>query len=220
VQSLGGNFEGSINTVSVTDPIPPNAPRSLDPRTFGEAAINLTDSGILPTGTCESFSGANLKGRSSDTFTSAVKDFIAPIPVNIANCGRIIVDKVTDPSGDPTSFAFTLTGGPSNLNQSFSLTDAATPHDSGAILAGSGYSAAETVPAGWDLTSATCDDGSPVTNIDVAVGETVTCTFNDRARGGGQHPQGGRRRPRREPGKRGLRAVRGQRPARRRRARP
>jgi hypothetical protein len=90
---------------------------------------------------------------------------------------------VTDPSGDPTSFDFTLTGGPSNLNQSFSLTDASTPHSSGQVLAGSGYSAAETVPAGWELTSATCDDGSPVTNIDVSIDETVTCTFNDRARG-------------------------------------
>jgi Prealbumin-like fold domain len=90
---------------------------------------------------------------------------------------------VTDPSGDTTSFPFTLTGGPSSLNQSFSLTDAATPHDSGAILPGSGYVAAETVPSGWDLTSATCSDNSPVTNINVAAGETVTCTFRNRKRG-------------------------------------
>ncbi len=30
---------------------------------------------------------------------------------------------------------------------------------------------------------ATCDDGSPVSNIDVAAGETVTCTFSNRKRG-------------------------------------
>jgi hypothetical protein len=183
VQSLAGNFEGSINTVPVTDPIPPNNPRTLSARTFGEAAINLTDANILPPDTCGGFSGAYLKSRSSDSFTAAVKDFIAPVPVEIRNCGKIIIDKVTVPSGDPTSFAFTLTGGPSNLNQSFSLTDAATPHDSGLIRAGSGYNAAETVPAGWDLTSATCDDGSPVTNIDVSVDETVTCTFTNTKRG-------------------------------------
>src|SRR5437660_1756163 len=52
VHSLSGNFEGAINTPSVTDPIPPGAPRTLSPRTFGEAAINLTDSGILPANTC------------------------------------------------------------------------------------------------------------------------------------------------------------------------
>ncbi len=48
---------------------------------------------------------------------------------------------------------------------------------------GTGYSLAETVPSGWDQTSATCDDGSPVSNIDVAPGETVTCTFTNRKRG-------------------------------------
>jgi len=182
-QSLAGNFEGAINTIAVTDPVPPNAPRTLSPRTFGEAAINLTDANILPANSCGGFSGAYLKSRSSDSFTAAVKDFVAPVPVEIRNCGKIIIDKVTAPSGDPASFDFTLTGGPSSLNQSFSLTDVATPHDSGNVRAGSGYSAAETVPAGWDLTSATCDDGSPVTNIDVSVDETVTCTFTNTKRG-------------------------------------
>ena len=41
----------------------------------------------------------------------------------------------------------------------------------------------DAVPAGWDQTRATCDDGSPVSNIDVAPGETVTCTFANRKRG-------------------------------------
>ncbi len=191
VQALTGNFEGAINdptnnppSGAVVDPIPPNNPRTLSARTFGEAAINLTDAGILPPGQCEAFSGAYLKSRSSDAFTSAVKDFIAPVPVNIRNCGEIIIRKVTDPSPDPTdtSFAFTLTGGPSSLNQPFSLKDG-EQHSSGQVVAGSGYSAAETVPTGWTLVSATCDDGSPVTNIDVSVDETVTCTFTNRTRG-------------------------------------
>src|SRR5262245_38359139 len=38
VQSLAGDFEGSINTVVTSDPIAPGAPRSLSVRTFGEAA--------------------------------------------------------------------------------------------------------------------------------------------------------------------------------------
>ena len=37
----------------------------------------------------------------------------------------------------------------------------------------------ETVPTGWDLTSATCDDGSDPASIGLAAGETVTCTFNN-----------------------------------------
>jgi hypothetical protein len=93
--------------------------------------------------------------------------------------GHILIDKVTVPGGDPQSFDFTLTGGPSALNQTFSLTDASTPHDSGAILPGSGYNAAETVPSGWTLAAPTCSDQSPANNIDVSPGETVTCTFTN-----------------------------------------
>ncbi|MGH2978126.1 MAG: FG-GAP-like repeat-containing protein [Solirubrobacterales bacterium] len=40
-----------------------------------------------------------------------------------------------------------------------------------------GYSLSEQVPAGWFLSSATCDDGSPVSDIEVGSDETVTCTF-------------------------------------------
>jgi plastocyanin len=97
--------------------------------------------------------------------------------------GRIFVDKVTDPSDHPQSFAFTLSGGPSALNQSFGLTDDAAPYDSSLVPAGSGYSVTETVPSGWDLISATCTDDSPVDNIDISPGETVTCTFSNRQRG-------------------------------------
>jgi LPXTG-motif cell wall-anchored protein len=35
----------------------------------------------------------------------------------------------------------------------------------------------ELVPAGWDLVSAICSDESPIDAIDLAAGETVTCTF-------------------------------------------
>jgi len=180
VHALTGFFEGSVNSPdAVTDPIPPNAPRSLSARTFGEAAINLTDSNILPGGgaSCAGFGSAYLKSRSSDSFTAALKDFIAPIPVNISNCGRIIIDKVAYPS-DSTSFSFSLTGGPDSINQAFGLTDAATPHDSGEIKAGT-YSAAETVPDGWDLIGSTCSDGSAPSAIALSVGETVTCTFTN-----------------------------------------
>ena len=44
-------------------------------------------------------------------------------------------------------------------------------------------------PAG-SSSSATCDDGSPVSNIDVAPGENVTCTFTNRKRGADRGRQG------------------------------
>ena len=286
-----GLAAGSINT----SPIPANESDglgALSPFTFGEATVNLDF--IFDPNICESFGSAYLKSRSSDSFTAALKDFIAPASINITNCGsviirketnpeedpnstmfdytstlqtegqsnpsfqlmddgsiqfanvlfdsgytvteddpsnagyqlqsidcsasvgvspstdvptrtvtfdiddpddvvdctfinqalgEIIIDKVTDPAGDEQLFDFTLTGGPSALNQAFQLADATTPHNSGPVISGSGYSAAESVPVGWDLDSATCDDGSPVDNIDVSAGETVTCTFTNVKRG-------------------------------------
>jgi Prealbumin-like fold domain len=180
--SAAGFAEGAVNTSTVSDPI---AGVSLPGLTFGEASINLTAAGVFPPGTCEAFGSAFLKSRSSASFPAEVKDFVAPQPVNISNCGTIIVKKVTQPSPDPTttSFPFTLTGGPSTLNKSFNLLDGQSNTTTN-ILAGSGYAAAETAPTNWLLLSATCDDGSPVNNISVSPGEVVTCTFTNQLQTG------------------------------------
>jgi hypothetical protein len=102
----GTNFEASINTAQVDDPIDPlagpnpatgNPPvRVLSPRTFGEAAIDLVGAGILPQGQCAGFASAYLKSRSSDAFNSAIKDFAAPVHVNVNNCGALSVHKYID----------------------------------------------------------------------------------------------------------------------------
>ena len=90
---------------------------------------------------------------------------------------EIVVVGETVPAGDPQLFTFD----PSWSEADFSLSGG-SPHRSGALPAGT-YNVTETVPAGWDLTSATCSDGSPVTAIDLSVGETVTCTFTNTERG-------------------------------------
>jgi len=92
--------------------------------------------------------------------------------------GKIIVDKVTDPAGDPQPFDFTLHGGPDSVSQSFALTDADTPYDSGDLKPGN-YNVHEHLLTGWDLFDATCDDGSDPASIDLAPGETVKCTFSN-----------------------------------------
>ncbi|HSL44287.1 MAG TPA: hypothetical protein VK897_12695, partial [Anaerolineales bacterium] len=99
--------------------------------------------------------------------------------------GHIIVDKVTLPSGDTQSFAFTTTG---SGYTGFNLTDAAAPNDQ-ELVPGT-YSVTETVPAGWDLTGLSCSDpsGAPViagnkATINLAAGETVNCTFTNTKRG-------------------------------------
>ncbi|MDH5422749.1 MAG: SpaA isopeptide-forming pilin-related protein, partial [Acidimicrobiia bacterium] len=103
--SGSGNATGSINTSSITagnsDGLGP-----LSPRTFGEASIDLDV--IFDSGKCESFGSAYLKSRSSDSFTAALKDFIAPLPINIANCGKVQIEKVNDIEAPLAGATFTL----------------------------------------------------------------------------------------------------------------
>ncbi len=85
---------------------------------------------------------------------------------------------------DPQDFSFTAGGGLSP--STFSLDDDSNGTLSNervftAVAPGSGYSVAETVPANWQQSSATCSDGSPVSNIDVSQGEIVSCFFTNTA---------------------------------------
>jgi hypothetical protein len=194
--TTGGFADGSVNSANVTDNNAPGNPRTLAGNTknginstFGEAAINLTGAGVFSAGTCTHFGSAYLKSRSSgNSFSSELKDFIAPIPVNISNCGTLTVKKVTDPSPDPTdqSFDFTVSGPAANANlpasPSLKNGESSTSY---AVFAGTTFSAAETVPANWSLESATCDNGSgtlsgsTISDISVAVDEDVLCTFTN-----------------------------------------
>ena len=103
--STSANADGGINAGTVTDPIQtdgsinPNNVRSLDPLTFGEAAINLTGAGLIPPGNCKGFATAFVKSRSADSFTAEVKDFIAPVPVNIDTCARVNITKTRGDTG-------------------------------------------------------------------------------------------------------------------------
>jgi hypothetical protein len=83
--------------------------------------------------------------------------------------GQIVVQKTTRPAGSTQSFTFTP-----SYPGSFSLKDGEKNESD--LLAPGTYSVSETPVSGWD-SSASCDDGSPVTNISVSAGETVTCTF-------------------------------------------
>jgi hypothetical protein len=83
---------GAANAGSEVDNIPPGNPRTLDPLTFGEAGIDLQAAGIFQAGVCRNFGQAYLKSRSSDSFNSEIKDFIAPIPINVTNCQPRTID--------------------------------------------------------------------------------------------------------------------------------
>jgi Prealbumin-like fold domain len=182
--TCGGNpcAAGTINT----SPIPAAESDGLiaegqkDPRTFGEAQLDLRL--IFQSNKCASFGSAMLKSRSSDSFTSQLKDFVAPVSINLQNCGQVIIRKETIPEENPntTVFGYTKNFGtdPTSVN-TFTLMDDGVKNYGKTVLFGSGYTVDEDViPANWALDSINCSvDGhasvgvTPV--IDVAAG-TVT----------------------------------------------
>ena len=157
----------------MTDPLFPSSPNHINPLPalqFGETAIDLTAAGVFPAGTCEAFGSTFIKSRASASFGAELKDFIAPVPVNISNCGRVTIIKHTDPRGINQDFSYTsnLSGTTLSCTQtsaaSFTLNDngnttgdsAANTQDCTNVPAGS-YTVTEGAePNGYTLESLTC----------------------------------------------------------------
>jgi hypothetical protein len=193
--SAAGFAEGAVNAITVTDPI---ANVSLPAGTFGEAAINLTAAGVFPAGTCTALGSTFLKSRASASFPSEVKDFVAPQPVNISNCGKVTIIKHTNPRGVDQAFSYTSNlkpdanaGGVAGVDAqgNFSLNDAGnTSGDSTAntvseeLFAGT-YTVTEGAdPTGFEFDSVACTGGTTATSgktvtITLAPDDDVTCTY-------------------------------------------
>jgi uncharacterized surface anchored protein len=193
---------------TIQDPIGPNAPRSLDPFTFGEAAVNLTAAGLIPSGGCNGFAYAYLKSRSSDSFNSEIKDFTNPISADISNCGSVEITK-TDDAGTPLAGAtFTLykdngtiggTRGVEDTSTSFSC----TTNGSGICLMtdvpkGEYWAVETATPAGYETAgdqhvTVTADNTSQLTFVDPRTRGAILVTKlrKHAAAGSGDHPHSG-----------------------------
>lgn len=82
---------GTINTSAIDEDDSGPLGQDISSRTFGEATLDwdaLTGAG------CASFGSAYLKSRSSDSFNSALKDYIAPINTEFTRCGSLTWLKV------------------------------------------------------------------------------------------------------------------------------
>ncbi len=164
--------EAAINTTQLANPF--GLPALLPAGQFGETAINLTAAGVFPDGRLQRRSvRPTSRAAASTSFNSELKDFVAPVDIDIANCSTITVDKVTVPSGSTQEFTFTP-----SWDDPFVLTDEADPITSDDLNPGT-YSVSETVPDNWTLTEAVCDDGSDPAAIDLGAAEHVTCTFTN-----------------------------------------
>ncbi|HET6687342.1 MAG TPA: prealbumin-like fold domain-containing protein [Jiangellaceae bacterium] len=148
-------------------------------RTFGEAQIDLRL--IFNSDECVSFGSAMLKSRSSDAFTSQLKDFIRPIDIDLQNCGNVIIRKQTDPDEDPNTTLFGYTKSfntaPATPN-TFQLTDDGVQDYNDQVLFGSNYTVTEDViPANWEFVSLDCSASSAGTTY-LVNGTTVTFSID------------------------------------------
>jgi|SRR5581483_8739286 len=75
---------------------------------FGEMVIDLEAAGIFTAGACTNFANVFLKSRSSNELTAEMKDFIAPHPESVVNCGSVTVHKVDDLGRALSGAEFTL----------------------------------------------------------------------------------------------------------------
>ncbi len=108
-----------------------------------------------------------LKSRSSDSFTSQLKDFVAPASINLQNCGQVIIRKQTIPDEDPntTDFGYTkaFSTDPVSAN-TFTLKDDGVKDYGKTVLFGSGYTVTEDViPANWAFDHLDCSASTGVT---------------------------------------------------------
>jgi len=94
---------------------------------------------------------------------------------------RIIVDKITVPSGATTTFSFDASG---NGYTDFTLTDTAQPNNQ--VLLPGTYRITENPTKGWKLTSALCSRNgatstayTPGSNIVLSASDVVSCTFTN-----------------------------------------
>jgi hypothetical protein len=193
--TAAGDATGSINTSAIPAG-EADGLGAISARTFGEAQLDF-DALTGGSSVCASFGSAYLKSRSSDAFTAALKDFIAPTPLNLSNCGKVIIRKQTVPDEDPnvTEFGYTKAFNTQSVNpNTFTLTDDGVKTYTD-VLQGTGYTVDEDViPNGWDLIGIDCSASTGVTaqtnvltgivtfDIDSA-SDILDCTYTNRARG-------------------------------------
>lgn len=175
------NATGSINTTAIPA-ADSDGLGNVSARTFGEATINF--SAIVGNAGCVGFGSAYLKSRSSDAFTAALKDFIAPLATNISNCGSVKIIKTDDatPAALLSGAAFDLVKdnppvgvapGAEDTVVSSCVTNASGECNFTSILQGEYWVVETAPPTGHDLAT------PPYQHVTVTADTVVTVTFVD-----------------------------------------
>jgi len=173
-----GNFEGETTRGVETDP-------DVGALTFGEFALNLTATGILPEdGPCVNFSLGNPITRTGNSPSATLEDIVTVSPMTLTNCGSLTINKHTQPvtPTSPQSFgAHTeqLDGAIVHAPVQTSIDDTLVVPDSPSVthadlLISPDYVVTEnSLPDGWSEVSLVCTSTDPIT------GEEVTRTLYD-----------------------------------------
>jgi hypothetical protein len=187
--------EGATNAAPVSENLGGDPAVTRPAQQFGEAAINLTCAGVIPAGSCESFADAYVKSRSSTSFTSEIKDFIAPVALHLSNCGSLTIIKHTNPADLDQVFNYTASGaGVSD----FSLNDVGAGDTASNTKTFSGLAVGQRIitegadPNGFAFNNVSCTNSGgnssstsgKVATVTIAGGGSTTCIYvNDQQLG-------------------------------------
>src|SRR4051812_45680363 len=107
--TAAGEAVASVNASAIL-PADGDGIGALDAFTFGEAAISFD--AIFPNPqSCGALGAAYLKSRSSTSFNSEIKDFIAPAKISVSNCTALTTTALSPVNlGQPISDTAHLTG--------------------------------------------------------------------------------------------------------------
>jgi hypothetical protein len=160
VATTGVVSESKVNDTTVHDD---HASVDLPANTFGEAAIDLTASGVLTSANGCSFGSATtfLKSRSSASFTSEIKDYIAPVSTPLVECkGAIRITKTAKNKN------CTDAGAPVN--------SCTGPSTQAQVGAGFQFYRESNDCTGLQIAATTCGSGGPSVEADTLAGTGTT----------------------------------------------
>ncbi|MEF3405161.1 prealbumin-like fold domain-containing protein [Agromyces sp. CCNWLW203] len=175
--------------------------------TFGEMAVDLTASGLLPTdGSCRSFLDAGFVTKTGEGGPATLKDILkSDSPITLSNCGGLVVEKVGTDGAPDANFNYAVTRSGGGVVHDGTLTGPADTvagnnglgavigigdtHSWSNVFAGNDYQIVESAPpAPWALQGYSCAVTNPATNqqevttngsFKLYVGATTTCTITN-----------------------------------------
>jgi Prealbumin-like fold domain len=178
--------EGGVSIVNFTAAQNPISGVPLVAGQFAEFGINLAAAGIIPAGSCKSFTQTVWQSRSSgSSFVSSTKD-ISIEDQDINNCASVSITKLGSDGGSQAGAVFTLYSGTGTggtvIGSCTVAADGSCTDASFSDLNPGTYTVAESnTPAGYDVDPLLLPDGYTFT---IAAGETKSLTFTDPAQAG------------------------------------